>query len=268
LIKIINDIEFNVNREGEGTPFVWGHGLLGNMEVEDKANWFHWARMSECVNLIRYDARGHGLSQITYSPQDYVWENLAHDMVAIANSVEVDKFIAGGQSMGSATAIFAGMAEQNRIEALILITPPTAWEQRAEQSSLYSRMALIARLLGGKGLGILIARNPERLLPAWLVKTMGTDTGLVGNVIGRMSGKNLATVLRGAALCDLPPRSSLKKLNMPTLILAWEGDKSHPVETAEVLHQLIPNSEYHLAKDIYDFRTWPLIMREFVQKIS
>jgi len=264
----INDIELNVISEGEGTPFVWGHGLMSCMEVEDQTNWFHWPRMRECVNLIRYDARGHGLSQDTYSPQDYVWKNLAQDMVAVADSVEVDKFIAGGQSMGSATAIFTGLAERDRVEALILVTPPTAWEKRAEQASLYNRMALIARVFGGKGLGLLIGRNPERLLPAWLVDSMGADNDQMSNIIGRMSGKNLATILRGAALCDLPPRSELKILNMPTLILAWEGDKSHPVETADMLHQLIPNSEYHLAKDIYDFRTWPLIMREFVQKIG
>ena len=264
----INELEFNVSSIGEGFPFIWGHGLMSSMAAEDDSDWYHWDRMEEHVRLIRYDARGHGLSQSSFSAVDYTWRNLATDMLAVADSTEVGTFIAGGQSMGCATSIYTGLEEPDRVKGLVLVNPPTAWETRAEQASLYDRMAFVARLLGGRGLGWLIRRRPERLIPAWLVESMSFDEDAISNMIGDMDGKTLATILRGAALCDLPPRDELKTLQIPSLIFAWEGDQSHPVETAEILHQLLPNSEYHRARDIYDFKTWPLIMREFVQAVG
>jgi pimeloyl-ACP methyl ester carboxylesterase len=82
-----------------------------------------------------------------------------------------------------------------------------------------------------------------------------------------MNGKTLSTILRGAGLCDLPQPDDLKSLDMPALILAWEGDKSHPVETAEILDQMMPQSTLHIARDIFDFKTWPRLMRDFAADV-
>jgi len=261
---IVRDIEMNVNIDGDGFPLIWGHGLTSSMAAEDETDMFHWERMSEILKLVRYDARGHGESEASYKPEDYQWKNLAQDMLALADETGSERFIAGGQSMGCATSIYAALDSPPRVKGLLLVTPPTVWETRAEQISMYGKMAWIARIMGGGMLARLITRNPERVLPPWLVQSFGEQVGSIGDVIGSMDGKTLSTIFRGAGLCDLPQPGELKNLDMPTLILAWEGDQSHPVETAEILDGVMPQSVLYVAKDIYDFKTWPRLMREFV----
>ena len=264
---IVRDIELNVNIIGDGFSLIWGHGLTSSMETEDETDMFHWERMGEVLKLVRYDARGHGGSEASYNPEDYQWKNLAQDMLALADETGSERFIAGGQSMGCATSIYAALYAPQRVKALLLVNPPTAWETRAEQVSMYGKIAWIARILGGGTLARLMDRNPERLLPPWLVQSLGEQVGSIGEVISSMNGKTLSTIFRGAGLCDLPQPDELKSLDIPALILAWEGDKSHPVETAESLDQIMPQSMLHVAKDIYDFKTWPRLMREFVVNV-
>jgi pimeloyl-ACP methyl ester carboxylesterase len=147
---IVRDIELNVRINGDGYPLIWGHGLTSSMAAEDDTNMFQWERMSELLKLVRYDARGHGESEASYKPEDYQWKNLAQDMLALADETGCERFIAGGQSMGCATSIYAAINDPQRVKALLLVNPPTAWETRAEQVSMYGKMAWMARILGGR----------------------------------------------------------------------------------------------------------------------
>ena len=43
---------------------------------------------------------------------------------------------------------------------------------------------------------------------------------------------------------------------MPALILAWTGDPTHPVSTAEELAELLPSATLQLATTSEDLATW------------
>ena len=262
----VGNLNLNVRIEGEGVPFVWGHGLTSNMKIEDTFDLFKWKEIPNTVRLVRYDARGHGQSEATYSPRDYIWSNLARDMISIADACNIDSFVAGGQSMGCATAIYAASLVPNRVKGLVLVNPPTAWESRAKQASLYRRNARLVRLLGTRVLASVIKRMPDRLMPGYIVESMADRMNVVVESIRASDRRALANVFEGAALCDFPPRDDIALIKMPTLILAWEGDKSHPVESAQALHTLIPQSELIVAKDMSDLVPWPSRIREFLQK--
>jgi len=49
---------FNISVNGEGTPFIWAHGLMGSISLDDDTGYFHAPCMTEKMKLIRYDARG------------------------------------------------------------------------------------------------------------------------------------------------------------------------------------------------------------------
>ena len=117
------DIKLNTQIMGTGVPFLWGHGLTMNMQVEDKIGVFDWSKISEVVNLVRYDARGHGKSEATYSSDDYNWRSLGRDMIELANKMGFAQFVAGGQSMGCATALFSAFLEPERIRGLVWLPP-------------------------------------------------------------------------------------------------------------------------------------------------
>jgi pimeloyl-ACP methyl ester carboxylesterase len=264
----INEIEFDIRVSGRGRPFIWGHGLTSSMDGEDALDIFKWNTFSDHIQLIRYDARGHGGTESSYTPDHYHWRSLADDMTAIADALHADTYIAGGQSMGCATAIYAAVKALHRVEGLILVTPPTAWEMRKGKSASYRKMAKINALLGGKLLAKLANRRLTNDLPDWLAgapeeKIESTTEGLKA-----MDRKTLSVLYKGAALADLPAKDVIRSMDIPALILAWTGDPGHPLEIAVELNQLLPQSSFVVAKDYSDVEKWPRLMQDFILNIN
>jgi 3-oxoadipate enol-lactonase len=262
----VKNVELNISVKGEGMPFIWAHGLMGSMFLDDSTGFFHSENLTEIAKFIRYDARGHGLSQGTNKPEDYHWSNLAKDMIGIADKLGIGPFIAGGQSMGSMTALYAALAAPERIKALVLATPSTIWETRKAQSALYNTSASIVE---AKGLDIfveLLRKWP--LLPNWLLQAKPQENEKYLNNIISMNKNILLHILRGSSISDLPPRERFEAPTIPTLILAWPDDTTHPIETAKELKALMPKSQLVIAGDVSDVVKWPRIIYEFVAEIS
>ncbi len=262
----VNGLELNVRIVGKGYPFIWGHGLMASMAMEDAMSLFEWDHLAEAERMVRYDARGHGRSEASANLDDYSWPNLGRDMLALADALEIERFIAGGQSMGSATALYAALAAPERVKALLLVNPPTAWETRAAQGAAYEQMADLVAQQGVAGL--MEAMQGQAPSPAWLwewVAQSGAANNL-GQVYASLDTTSLPLVLRGAAQTNLPPREDLRALTMPTLILAWTGDPGHPISTAETIAEQAPNSRLVIASNMDELRQWPGLIREFVQQ--
>jgi pimeloyl-ACP methyl ester carboxylesterase len=258
-------MDLNVQIAGEGMPMIWGHGLMSSIQTEDMLDWFQWKDMPKGVRLVRYDARGHGKSPSSHDPKDYGWSNLGTDMLAIADAAQATQFIAGGASMGCATAICAALQAPSRIKALVLVIPPTIWETRAEQGKLYQRLALLGSLLGGETMGKLASRDAGNLKPSFLAKAEPEKLQEAARGFGSLKRRTIWNLFRGAAMTDLPPRETLRALaDIPTLILGWIDDPSHPVSSAQELHRLLPRSELSIAQGYEEFRTIPQRLRDFV----
>lgn len=102
-------LPFEVRQQGEGPPFLWAHGLLTDMVAEDILDWFGWGNFPPSIKLLRYNARGHGKSPISYCAEAYRWENLGRDLLSLADRMGIKSFIAGGTSMGASTALYAAL---------------------------------------------------------------------------------------------------------------------------------------------------------------
>jgi 3-oxoadipate enol-lactonase len=262
----VNNVDLNVKITGDKMPFIWAHGLMCSMEVEDATGVFDWDACSAAARCIRYDARGHGRSRGTLEPADYSWTGLASDMLGIADALGIKRFIAGGQSMGCATSVTAALAAPQRIAGLVLATPPTAWETRAAQSVIYD---FLAGTVEKKGLDELCALMQQRpLLPQWLLETRTKTLEKHMKSVKLMDPGTLIQILRGAKLCNFPPREELKKLKAPALILAWVDDTTHPVSVAEDLHALLPASRLVVSTDIAGVNKWPKLIRDFVAALQ
>lgn len=265
----IRGLDINVQTTGEGPVFVWGHGLSASIQAEDILDWFEWGKFPEYVKLVRYDARGHGKSQLSKDPGDYHWRNLGEDMLAVADAVGAEKFIAGGDSMGCATTIYAAVQAPERMKALVLVIPPTAWEIRAAQGKLWNRFALIGRILGGKGMSRMMGGSMDRMLPKWMTENEPEKLKGIAKGIEAQKGDAIWSIFKGAALTDLPPREDLKAIgNIPCTILGWVDDPIHPVSSAEELHRLLPKSELFVAQNYEEFKTIPGRIKDFVSKYA
>ncbi|HKA93463.1 MAG TPA: alpha/beta fold hydrolase [Acidimicrobiia bacterium] len=244
----IRGVEIEVRDDGAGLPFLWGHGLVSSMEEEDRFIVMDFARLARRHRVIRWDARGHGRSRGARDPEVYRWHNLARDLLALADDLGVDRFVAGGVSMGAATALHAAVQAPQRVLGLVLMLAPTAYETRDEQADLYragavlvDRFGMDAYIDGLKNLPApeLLAQYGDRFIP-----------------VSRVSGELLSTVLRGAASSDLPSPQSVRMIKAPTLLLPWVGDAGHPMSTSERLLELLPNVQIHVAHHLRDVGTW------------
>ena len=246
---------------GSGPAFVWGHPLMGSMRAERRAGVFDWSGGGG--RLIRYDARSHGSSSFDPDPDHHRWETLARDMLEVATAADVDTAIFGGASMGAATALWAACTAPERVEALVLAIPPTAWDSREQQRRVYRVLGTAAatRLLLPLQLGLRLPRPHPK---------PGTQAALGDAVVHEVSlqpSTQLAPPLRGAAMSDLPPIDDLASVDVPTLILAWTGDRSHPLSVARRLTSSMPRAELVVTEG-GDLSDWPNRVAEFVAQVT
>lgn len=123
-------------------------------------------------------------------PESYQWSNLAKDMIGIADELNVKQFVAGGQSMGSATSLYAALTAPKRVVGLVLVIPPTAWKTRRAQANIYDQTAQIVEAKGVDFLAGLMKKQP--LLPDWLLREQSEAHAVYIESIKKFEDKVLA----------------------------------------------------------------------------
>lgn len=260
-------IDLVVRKTGEGIPFVWGHSLMGSMQADDGAALWDWQAVAGSAQVIRYDARGHGRSGGSHSPEDYRWPELAAEMLAVGKRAlrdsEWQRCVLGGISMGAATALEAAAQRPGETAGMILVIPPTAWETRPRQAAIYRRLAWVSGMLGAAPFHLL------NLLPVPVREDGRSRLSLhVARGLARTNPRCLQAALRGAALSDMRDPAMLAKVDVPTLILAWEDDPAHPVSTAEELADCLPDVRALVVSDPRDISDWQPVIVDFLKEVT
>ncbi|HMG41067.1 MAG TPA: alpha/beta fold hydrolase [Acidimicrobiales bacterium] len=241
----------------DGPAFVWCHGLMSSRAHEDQDGLFDWSAVVEQRwRWVRYDARGHGESRGTNNVAAYSWGELGRDLVGLADALGIPRFAAGGASMGCATVIEAALAAPDRIDRLVLVTPPAAWENHAAVAEHYRTNAAYVRSQGDDE-GLLAVGVDVR--PPILMSMPNSGSNLPA-----VHPDLLPAVLRGAAASDLPSADQLAQLQQPALILAWDTDPAHPLGTAEALAEILPRADLHVARTLRQIRDWPRLVSGFM----
>jgi 3-oxoadipate enol-lactonase len=236
---------------GEGLPLVWGHGLTSSRARDDDLRPLDWDKLAQATQLLRYDARGHGRSGTSTVPADSSWSSLARDQLALADALGIDRYVTGGASMGCGTALHAAVLAPERVQALLLVIPPTAWATRRARAQVWDELATKVETAGGQAFLDVMADEP----PGPFRGTTRWEDASARSVLGQEPSR-LASALRGAATADLPDPTELRAIVAPTLVLAWTGDPVHPLDTAERLVELIGGAELVVADTAEELETW------------
>jgi pimeloyl-ACP methyl ester carboxylesterase len=261
-IERVRGIEVSVQSIGDGPALVWGHGLSSSIESEDELGWFDWTTVARSRRVVRYDARGHGHSESTRD--GYHWRDLAFDQLALADALGIADYVAGGASMGAATALHAATVAPERIRALVLVIPPTAWATRALQADAY---LLTADLVEAGEIDALLAGAAARPVPDPFIDDPRWHARYA-ETVRAADPTRLARVFRGAASADLPAPDEIAAITVPTLVLAWTGDPGHPVTTAARLQELIPHAELAVASTPAGMSTWTARVAAFLDALA
>lgn len=255
-VVTVRGVDLAITDTGTGPAVFYGHGLSSSRAQDAASAMFDWTRLSSHRRVVRWDARGHGESDGTDEGDTYRWDNLAEDLLALADELGVERFTAGGVSMGAATALHAAVAAPHRVAALVLVLAPTAYETRAAQGDLYRAGA---DLVETEGMNAYLEQVHAQPVPEILSEFAG-----LYRQVPAVSEPLLPAVLRGAAASDLPDPGAVRGVTAPTLLLAWETDPGHPVSTAERLVELLPDTELHVARRLRDLASWTNRLEAFL----
>jgi 3-oxoadipate enol-lactonase len=229
------------------------HGLT-SCRARDAALGLDLGRALRGHRVLRYDARGHGESTGTPDEASYSWPALADDLIRLLNDLAPGERVHGvGTSMGSATLLHAAVRHPDRFASLTLVVPPTAWETRRAKAEIYRANA---ELVQREGVDAFVELNSTIPDPPALAAAPQTRPAVTEAL--------LPTVLRGAAASNLPALQAITGLKVPTLILAWADDPTHPLRTAELLHKAIERSRLIVARTPYGLLAWPALFADQV----
>jgi pimeloyl-ACP methyl ester carboxylesterase len=60
----------------------------------------------------------------------------------------------------------------------------------------------------------------------------------------------------------------LRQLDIPTIIFTWRNDKTHPVSTAKILADRLPNVQSLVISDADDVQCWTTQACQFLDQLS
>ncbi|REJ03947.1 alpha/beta fold hydrolase [Microbacterium bovistercoris] len=240
---------------GEGPVVVIAHGLTMSRAADREQALTEWDRLvKKGFRVVAYDARGHGETAGRDEPDDYRWENLATDLLALAEAISPDEPVhAIGSSMGTATILHALTRRPERFRSVALTAPPTAWETRKLQQRVYEATAAAAETMT---LDDFVAASAAAPVPEIFAERWNPGPPSIDMAV-------LPAVFRGAGVSDLPAQEEVARIETPALILPWATDPGHPLSTAERLTELMPHAELEVAEDIATIKAWPNRVAEF-----
>lgn len=151
-----DNIRFHFADQGQGQPFVFQHGLGGDLNQPTGLY-----RAPENVRLISFDMRGHGETGLG-DPDQLSIATLADDLIVLVDHLRIWKIMVGGISLGAAVAVNVALRHPGRVLGLVLVRP--AWIDRPlpENVALYWTIAALIRKLG-PGEGLARFRNGARI---------------------------------------------------------------------------------------------------------
>ncbi|MWV29058.1 3-oxoadipate enol-lactonase [Aurantiacibacter rhizosphaerae] len=189
------------------------------------------ARLRQHFRVLRYDQRGHGLSDCPRGA--YSMDRLGRDVIELLDTLELDRVNFCGLSLGGMTGQWLGIRTPERFERLILANtspymgPPSAWD---------ARITLVYR----EGLAMLAQASAERWFTPDFCKERPDKVALFQARLAGGSQTGYAGCC--AAIRDMDMRPSLGLVKVPCLVIGGESDPATPREHSEALHEGIPDA--------------------------
>ncbi|GAA3248092.1 3-oxoadipate enol-lactonase [Pseudonocardia petroleophila] len=177
------------------------------------------APLTERFRVIRVDHRGHGGSPVPPGP--YSVADLAGDVLALLDSLGLDRVAYCGLSMGGCVGMHLASEAPERISALTLCCTSSYWPDPAVW---VDRIAAVSS--GGTG-PIAETVVSRWFTPGWAAEHPDVVADAVGQVATTPDDGYAACC---AALRDFDHRPRLGAITAPTLVIAGATDPSTPVE--------------------------------------
>ena len=185
--------------------------------------------LADNFRLIRYDTRGHGLSEAP--PPPYSAGTLARDVAGLLDRLRIDPAVVCGLSVGGLIAQQFAIDFPDRVRALVLcdtgarIGTVESWEERIG-------------VVRQKGLGVLVEPSMARWFSEDFRRRHSDQVRGYASMVARTSVDGYLGTC--SALRDTDLTQAVQSIHKPTLVLCGELDIATPPDLARQLANLIP----------------------------
>lgn len=227
-----NGCPINVQIDGaEGAPVL----MLSNSLGTDLHMWdMQMPAFTKAFRVVRYDRRGHGKSGAPKGP--YSIAMLGGDALAVMDALNLKKVNWCGLSMGGMVGMWLGSNAPERIDRLVLSN--TAAEMRAPE--IWNGRIKTVR---DGGMAVIVESTIERWFTKGFRERPGSQADLdpVRDMIRTTPAEGYIGCCE--AIRDMDQAESIRKITVPTLIIAGEHDPSTTVAAAKFMQERIRGSK-------------------------
>jgi 3-oxoadipate enol-lactonase len=181
--------------------------------------------------VLRYDARGHGASDVPSGP--YSIDRLGRDAVELLDALDLARVWFCGLSMGGMVGQWLGSHVPERLAGLVLANtaaymgPPSSWQARIATVRAQGMAALTEAVLQRWFTPDFIARSPDAVAPVRAMLLACEPEGYIGCC---------------SAIRDMDQRLTARVIGVPTLLISGAHDPATPPADAALLNAAIAGS--------------------------
>jgi len=227
----LETVALEVEDHGEGVPVILLHGFPLSSEIWTPVR----TAVGQAARLITPDLRGFGSSDKPAT--GYGIEDLAGDVVCLADALKLDRFVLGGHSMGGYVALRVAAAWPERLAGLILM------DTRAEADAPEGRErrdAGIARIAAGDASAFL-----DEFVAGLVGPSSRARAPRVLAELRAIAAEAAAEALAGclAGMRDRPDSSALlSTLDVPALVIVGQEDSLTPPVSSRAMAAALPRA--------------------------
>ncbi len=236
-------VQLAYSRVGSGPPLVKTGNWMTHLEFDfESPIWRHLYRgLSRDHTLIRYDARGNGLSDRDI--ENVSFEAFVSDLEAIVDATGLDRFALLGISQGCAVSIAYAVRHPERVTHLILFGGyPVGWAKRAQSAAEMEQSAAMLTLVR-LGWG---QENPafRQIFTSQFIPGGTKEQADWFNELQRVSASPEDAVRNLIANGNTDVSALLAQVTVPTLVMHARDDARVPFDQGRRLAAGIPGARF------------------------
>ena len=218
---------------GKGTPVVRASHWLSHLEYDlDSPVWRHVVLgMAHNHTLLRYDARGTGLSQRDVADKEISLDRWVKDLGCVVDAAGLDKFVVLGISQGAAISVAYAARHQDRVSRLILYGGYARGHLHRDSPDAVKQYE-VRRTMVAAGWG-----SEQDAYRKWFALSFipgGTaEQSQWFADLERISASPAVAERLVEAVANIDVRGELPNVNVPTLVLHCRDDQIAPMSLGQ-----------------------------------
>lgn len=208
--------------------------VLSNSLGTDLSMWDpQISEFTKRFRVLRYDTRGHGKSSVTPGP--YSAKQLANDVLALADGLELDRFHFCGLSMGGMTGLWLAANAHQRLNKVVICSASAKFGSLETWST---RIETVRK----QGMKPAAAATVERWFTSAFRAKNPSATADIQKMVEAVNPEGYISCC--AAVRDFDFREQLGKIHTLTLVISGAYDPATPPADGRFLADHIPDARY------------------------